>query len=95
MKATKVKDLLGFMGDAALYKVEPFVEYNKPYNNDLPAKTTEYVVVSAVFASFAGPETYIFPADKNGEVVDWCELDGSYKGGLNHEKALANAGYEV
>lgn len=44
---------------------------------------------------FSGPETYIFPADKTGEIVNWSELDGSFKGGLDHEQALVNAGFEV
>ena len=87
-RATKVKDLPEFNGRAALYKVEPPMAYGKK-------KKTSYVAVSAVVAMFSGPETYIFPADKKGEVLDWNELGGSFKGGLCHETALTNAGYEV
>jgi hypothetical protein len=57
--------------------------------------STNYVVISAVNAMFSGPETYIFPASSNGEVIDWCELDGSYKGGLDHVQALRQAGYGI
>jgi hypothetical protein len=55
----------------------------------------EYVIVSAVDAMITGPETYIFPADDKGSIVDFCELDGSFRGERDHEQALSNAGYEV
>ena len=70
-------------GDARLYKVKPKM-----------GKFT-YVVVSAAVVPFSGPETYIFGANKDGEVTEWGELDGSYRGGLDHDRALKNAGYEV
>jgi hypothetical protein len=54
----------------------------------------EYVVVSAV-QTILGPETYVFAADESGVITKWTELDGSYRGGLSHEEALRNAGYEV
>ena len=57
--------------------------------------TTEYVRVSAASVMFSGPETYIFASDADGEVTDWAELDGSYRGGLDHEEALRVAGYKV
>jgi len=44
---------------------------------------------------FSGPETYIFPANGNGKVLSFLELEGSYRGGLNHFKALEGAGYVV
>lgn len=65
----------------------------------------EYVVVSAMDLSLLSGEdattvvgsleTYIFPADKDGNVLEWIELNGSFKGELNHERALREAGYEV
>ncbi len=56
----------------------------------------EYVIVSAVVVDYGGgPETYIFGADENGDVVDWLELPGSYRGDLNHEEALRGAGYSI
>lgn len=54
-----------------------------------------HVVVSANNVPFGGPETYIFPSDADGNVEDWLELPGSFKGGMDHAEALANAGYEV
>lgn len=55
----------------------------------------KHVLVSAVVAPFSGPETYIFPADESGKVVYWGELDGSYRGGMDHAQALTNAGYTI
>jgi len=55
----------------------------------------EFVVVSAIVAMFSGPETYIFPGNEAGEVTDWGELPGSFKGSLDHESALRGAGYTV
>jgi len=54
-----------------------------------PAEPTEYVITSAVNAMFSGAETYIFAADAEGNVTDWGELPGSYRGGYDHEKAIA------
>ncbi len=81
--AQRIKNLPGFRGEACLYKCAP------------PLEGHEYVVVSAAFAMFDGPETYIFPADKDGEVIDWGELSGSLRGTLEHEDALQAAGYAI
>jgi len=48
----------------------------------------EYVVVSATEV-FGRPETYIFPSDENGKVTDWLELEGSFQGEWNIDKALS------
>ena len=96
-KATFIKALADFAGHAALYKCEPPMEY-EDYDsdtNDYVTKTTEFVIVSAANVILSGPETYIFPADESGEVTDWGELSGSYRGGLEHKKALRGAGYSI
>ena len=86
--ATFLRDLTG---TAKLYKLDTPVEYgwNEPHG------TTDHVVVSAAVVAFSGPETYIFPASEAGYILDWGELSGSYRGGLDHQAALAGAGYEV
>lgn len=61
-------------------------------NSDEP---TEFVVTSAVIALHSGPETYIFPSDSSGEVTRFIEMDGSYRGGLNHEQAILGAGWVI
>jgi len=81
--AKLIRVLMGFRGNAQLYEMNPPYEHHK------------YVVVSAADVPFSGPETYIFPADEKGTVVDWMEMDGSYHGGLSHQQALENAGYQL
>lgn len=93
MKAELVKNLDGWTGDARLYRLTPpLVEKDWDGNK---VGEHEFVVVSATVAMFSGPETYIFAADKEGVVASYGELDGSYRGGLDHAEALAGAGYEV
>lgn len=87
--ARKIKDLAGFTGAAALYELSDFIEVE---GTD---EIFSHVVVSATVAPYTGPETYIFPANADGKVEDWGELPGSYRGGLDHEQALRNAGYEI
>ena len=99
MSAKTAKQLArmeGWRGDAYVYEVDPPMSYTEEY--DGPVLTTPYVIVSASVVSITGPETYIFPAKKTGdvfEVADWGELDGSFRGGLDRAEALANAGYVV
>lgn len=90
-----IKKLSNFRGDARLYEVNPPVNFNEDYDTGEYKQSTSYVVVSAAIAPFSGPETYIFPADKTGKIIDWLELNGSYQGGLDHKLALTNAGYEI
>lgn len=84
--ATFVSKLKGYRGDARLYRLSPPAT---TYDGD----EAEYVIVSAADVPFSGPETYIFPAHPDGKVMNWTEMDGSFRGGLNHEEALRNAGY--
>lgn len=70
------------------------MQWTKCYECDTKVDA-EYVVVSASNVPFSGPETYIFAADEDGKIVRWTELDGSFRGELDHEKALRGAGYEV
>ena len=83
MKATKVLDNIGDRAVQHVYKLEP------------PMGDAEFVVVSACNVMFSGPETYIFKSTETGEILDWTEMNGSFKGGLDHDRALRNAGYEV
>lgn len=83
--ATLVEEgLPNFSGRAHLYRCDP------------PLEGHEYVVVSAVVVRWTGePETCIFPGNEKGAVTSWDELDGSFQGGCDHERALRNAGYAV
>lgn len=85
--ATLIKHLNNFTGDARLYRLTGY--------GDDDRGTAEFVIVSAANVMFSGPETYIFPANDEGEVTDWREQEGSFRGGLDHTAALRGAGYEV
>jgi len=85
--ATKLKSISGMKGEAFLYRCDPpMLDYDN--------KVHEYVVVSAAFAAYSGPETYIFPANADGEITDWGEMPGSFQGSYDHNQALRNANYE-
>jgi len=93
-----IKDFTGsskFSGDAKLYRLSEKVGYDWDWDTEIFLKHTEYVIVSALRVAFSGPETYIFPADHDGNVISWCELGGSFKGELNHERALHNIGFLI
>jgi hypothetical protein len=57
-----------------------------------------FVLASIIDPITADGETYIFPADVTAdggaEVTSWGELPGSFKGDLDHDRALRNMGYE-
>lgn len=90
--ATFVKDLSNkFTGRAFLFKISPPM---KSWS-EKKFEYWRYVVVSAVVAPFSGPETYIFPADKEGNVDCWLELDGSQRGTMSHREVLEDLGYVV
>ena len=88
MEVTKIRDLPDSATGArrALYKLDPPYEV-RDWDGEVEC-VAEFVVVSAVNAMFTGPETYIFPADETGRVTSWAELEGSYRGGYDHEQAI-------
>lgn len=90
--ATFIRNLDDFTGDAALYRLTPAIA-TRSWGNE--GETYEYVVVSATVVPLSGPETYIFGADETGNVLDWGELDGSFRGALDQDAALNGAGYQV
>lgn len=92
--AQRIRDLEGFTGNATLYKLDPPIKVEPDYDGDFNGDV-EFVIVSATVAFDSGAETYIFPSNKDGEVVDWGQLDGSFRGGMSHIEALKNAGYSI
>ncbi len=82
-KAKLVKHIDDWISDARLYRLSTPLQGNK------------YVIVSAVVAFGSGAETYIFPADKDGNALNMLELEGSFRGALDHAQALENAGYQI
>ncbi len=87
--ATFIKDIEKWRGHASLYKLDP------PMKDFEGEKAYEHVIVSAVVAPMSGPETYIFPAKPNGEVIDFGELPGSQRDTMSHDCVLQDAGYTV
>lgn len=71
--------------------------FRKAYELEEGGPLPRFVVCSAVERCFdhGGPELLIFAADENGKVTDYMDLEGSYRGGTDHEEALRRAGYEV
>ena len=86
-----LEDLPEFVGHASLYRIFPEVAYD---DGGVVMHTTNYVIVSAVHDDLIY-ETFIFPADESGSVIDWGELDGSLRGTTSHRKALEGAGYKL
>lgn len=78
--AIKLKNINGHQ---ILWEVLPRIEGHK------------YIITSASDVQFSGPETYMFASDENGKIIDWCELPGSYRGGLDHKNCFKNIGYST
>ena len=95
MTATFVRQVRG-NGYAALYKLDGETQYDWDDERDI-APTTQYVVVSAIpaFGALGGEETFIFPADQDGNILSFLELPGSFQGGQDHARALRGLGYEI
>lgn len=97
--AVKVRELEGWNGVAYLYELSEPVTW-EDYDFDTGEShthKTNYVVVSAVYVASdtSRPETFIFPCDSEGEVLSFGELEGSFRGDVDHVRALNDAGYEV
>lgn len=88
----QVRGKLGGQTDARLYRLEPALQTED-------GREARYVVVSAIDESYVELarfcETYIFEANVEGHVQNYRELPGSFQGEVNHEEALARAGYEL
>jgi hypothetical protein len=78
--AVKIKFI---KSDQILWEVFPRIQGHK------------YVITSATNVQFSGPETYMFAADEKGNIIDWSELPGSYRGGLDHKTCFESIGYST
>jgi hypothetical protein len=92
--ATRIKDVSeNLRGKGYLYLLsEPLTSQDE---QDKPVEVFEHIIGSAVIVPMCGPETYLFPATPAGTILDLAELNGSFRGGLNTDKAMKNAGYEI
>ena len=74
--------------DQRLYRLSRPVRLRKLFDDDEgEGAEFDHLFVSAVRV-LGAPETYVFPAAADGAVIDWLELDGSFKGGLDVQRAL-------
>tara|TARA_R100000234_G_scaffold59088_1_gene35712 strand:- start:371 stop:664 length:294 start_codon:yes stop_codon:yes gene_type:complete len=83
--AIAIKNIKEAGGNACLYRLsDPLMGY-------------EYVVVSAVKSRLTDldGECLIFGSDNTGKIKSFLELPGSYSGGMAHDKALNDAGYDI
>jgi len=87
-KAVFLRKLSDFRGVAKLYQLDPPMK-------DYDDKEHEFVIVSAAIAPYSGPETYVFPADANGNIISWGEMPASQRGTLSHKLVLTEAGYMI
>lgn len=60
-----------------------------------PVECTRWVVVSTATDIGGEEETYIFPANREGEVTSWSELPGSTRGTSSHTEVLRAGGFEL
>lgn len=61
-------------------------------SEDADYDSVPFVIVSAAEVPYSGPETYIFTADPYGRIASFSDLPGSFRGALDHERALRGAG---
>ena len=66
----------------------------KLFKLNTPLDGYTFVVTSGAYV-FGIPETYIFGTDENGKIANWGELTGSFRGSINHSKAIKDAGYKI
>lgn len=77
-------------GNYHLWKVSPPVRYG--YKK--PQKHADFVITSIATDPFSGrAETFMFPADPTGKIVDFGELTGSQQGIADHN-VIRNLNHE-
>lgn len=86
--ATYVRQIEGWRGDARLFRLSAAVP------DDYGEATVDHVIVSAVHV-LGEPETYIFPANADGECLNYLEMAGSQRWTTDHEEVIRAAGWEL
>lgn len=83
--------------EAALYRVTPPVTYEDRDTDEV--MYADYVMISAIDryglnGGLSIVETYLFPADEQGRVLDWAELPGSQSGIADIDRVAQDLGWE-
>lgn len=100
--ARRTKTLSGWKGEAAVYKLEP-----PPCQAG--KRDRYYVIVSDIDVVdnlpglahlfddelYSSKETMIFRSTRSGGVMSWEEMEGSFRGGRDHARALSYMGYKL
>ena len=92
IKATRINEAKGldcYRGNVKFYVLSESVKRVDPTREVRNVFEFDYVVVSKVCVS-NNWETFIFPADEDGNVIEWIELPGSSGGSISHEEVLNN-----
>lgn len=77
----------GFRGHVWLVELSHPVAAESMWGAGYDIKDITHLAVSAVDTGFI-TETYIFPADEDGDIRSWGELPGSMSGSVSHEESL-------
>jgi len=90
MIATFVRDIDNKPATQKLWKLDSLYAVTRWWDDDKDETTRliEYVITSAVNAFDHGEETYLFPANEDGEIISWIELPGSFHGDMDHDRAI-------
>ncbi len=76
-------------GHQILHRLSERVAYNRSWDPDEPDLVEfDHIVTSAASVPYSGPETYVFAATPGGVIKCWTELPGSFRGDLDHDRAL-------
>ncbi len=76
-----------FVGTAYFYRIKPKIKW---YDEDNRVHVTSFIVVSSTSS-----ETFIFPANKKGQILSWEQLDGSVNEPIYPHRLLENLGYKI
>jgi hypothetical protein len=98
MKIKKIKDIVFNKEDR--HQILWEIENAQKFESFEETFETKFIVSSAVFVEnfFTGervPETFLFPANENGQITSFLELRGSLNRVFDHEKAIENAGFTI
>jgi hypothetical protein len=74
--------------------LKSLIKLDAPFKINDDGDTTLYVVISTVTV-FGVVETFAFPANSDGMVTSYIELEGSMKGTGDHEEVISAMGITI
>ena len=74
---------------------EPFTCTTRQPDGVRKKLTTSYIVSSVCLPETTAiqgcPECYLFAANEHGEIIDWCEMEGSQKQTTDHYYVMSQS----